>query len=94
MTAQVSNQHSYTAMPAMIVDQHPQEVTLLAQTGGNNHISQNSFAQTQPTISEMSTQTEAQIEEPSAAVQQITQNRDRFVEGQEHTSAQCNLETT
>ena len=48
MTARVSNQHGYTAMTATIVDQHPKEVTMLAQTGGNNHNSQKFFAQTQP----------------------------------------------
>ena len=47
-------------------------------------------SRTQPTTSEMSTQTEAQIEEPSGDAQQITQTPYSFMEGQEH---KCDMET-
>jgi hypothetical protein len=67
-------------------------VTILVQTGGNSHDSQNFFEQTQPKTSEISTQTEPQIEDSSANVQQSMHFRGRFEEGQEHTGVQCDMD--
>ena len=91
MTAQVSQAQGHIAMTATIVKEQTPAVTMLAQTGGNSHDSQNFFAQTQPETSEISTQTETQIEDTSANVQQSMNFRGRFEEGQEHIGVQCDM---
>ncbi len=96
MTAQVFNAQGHIDMTAMTVNsvrEHVLETTMLAQTGVNGHDSQH-FAQKQPDTSEISTQTEQQIEDCSTNVQQSMHVRSRFEEGQEHTGVQCDMDGT
>ncbi len=67
---------------------------MLAQTGGNSHDSQNFFAQTQLETSEISTQTEPQLEDGSTNMQQLMHVRRRFEERQEHNGAQFDMDGT
>jgi hypothetical protein len=96
VTAQVFNAQGHIDMTAMTVNsvrEHVLETTMLAQTGVNGHDSQH-FAQKQPDTSEISTQTEQQIEDCSTNVQQSMHVRSRFEEGQEHTGVQCDMDGT